>query len=87
MRPEDYTLEYCPFCDNYVAIRSKGVTACPKCGKPLVPCSDCTDGTKQLYECSECPHAHVTCSAEDEFISITNPPMTAEEIVFAEANC
>ena len=83
MKPEDYTIEGCPYCGEYVAIRSKGVTACPECGKSLVSCSLCTDGTKQIYECSECPHAHIMCSSEDEFIPITNPPMTAEEIAFA----
>ena len=80
MKLEDYTLEYCPFCEQEVAIRSKGVTACPECGKPLAPCSACSDN------CVKCPYG-CTCSAEDEFKPITNPPMTAEEIAFAEANC
>ena len=37
MKAEDYTIEYCPFCEQEVAIRSHGVTACPACGKPLAP--------------------------------------------------
>lgn len=39
--PENYTIEYCPWCDTEVVIYSKGVTACPNCGKPLAPCSAC----------------------------------------------
>lgn len=39
---DDYTLEYCPYCDSYEqVIYAKGVTACPNCGKPLAPCSMC----------------------------------------------
>lgn len=87
MKPEDYTFEGCPYCGKEVVIRAHGVTACPECEKPLVPCSLCSDGTKQLYDCSECPHGHVTCSSKDEFILITNPPITADEIAFALANC
>ena len=41
MKAEDYTIEYCPYCDQEVAIRSHGITACPSCGKPLAPCSMC----------------------------------------------
>lgn len=84
MKPEDYTIEYCPYCDEYVAIRSHGVTACPSCGKPLAPCSVCFD---ELGDCDYalCPYG---CKgAGDDVIPITNPPMTAEEIAFAEANC
>ena len=82
MDAENYTIEYCPYCDQEVAIRSKGITACPKCGKPLAPCSVCYDEERH---CSTCPYG---ChgSAEDEFTPITNPPMTEDEIIFAWAN-
>ena len=83
MKAKDYTVEYCPYCDGEVAIRSYGVTACPRCGKPLAPCSVCFDEEKG---CRFCPYG-CKCNAEDEFIPITNPPMTAEEIAFAWANC
>lgn len=84
MKPEDYTIEYCPYCDREVAIRSHGITACPSCGKPLAPCTVCE---VERGECHfPCPYGY-TGGAEDEFKPITNPPMTAEEIAFAEANC
>lgn len=68
-----YTIEYCPFCDNEVVIFSKGVTACPECGKPLAPCSMCEDCN---YE--KCPYGCTGCS-EDEFKEVTNPTITREE--------
>ena len=94
MKPEDYTIEYCPFCDQEVVIRSHGITACPSCGKPLAPCSVCSLAFTGCYaDCNPdentetgCPYG-CTGGAEDEFKPITNPPMTAEEIAFAEANC
>lgn len=83
MKAEDYTIEYCPYCDQEVAIRSHGVTACPSCGKPLVPCSVCT---LKYNDCIDpCPYG-CTGGAEDEVIPITNPPMTNEEIAFAWEN-
>ena len=86
MKPEDYAIEYCPYCEQEVVIHSRGVTACPSCGKPLAPCSVCT---LEQYDCclpNPCPYG-CTGGAADEFLPITNPPMTAEEITFAEANC
>lgn len=41
MKISDYTIEYCPWCDSEQVIYSKGITACPNCGKPLAPCSVC----------------------------------------------
>lgn len=75
-RAEDYTIEYCPWCENEVVIHSKGITACPECGKPLAPCSVCE-------ECiSPCPYG---CSggASDEHKAVTTPPITQAEIEFA----
>ncbi len=92
MKPEDYTIEYCPYCDREVAIRSHGITACPSCGKPLAPCSVCRGEKTGCYaylrgcEQEPCPY-RCTGGAVDEFKSITNRPMTAEEIAFVEARC
>lgn len=83
MKPEDYTIEYCPFCDTDVAIHAHGITACPECGKPLAPCSVCVDERGDCFK--PCPYG-CTGGAEDEFKPITEPPMTAEEIAFAWAN-
>ena len=85
MKPEDYTIEYCPYCESEVAIRSHGITTCPSCGKPLAPCSVCC---AERGDCNYglCPYG-CTGGAEDEFKPITNPPMTEEEIAFAEAHC
>ena len=92
MKAEDYTIEYCPYCEQEVAIRSHGITACPECGKPLVPCSVCCLEYSSCYSdlrgCKlpdPCPY-ECTGSAEDEFKPITNPPMTEEEVAFALAN-
>lgn len=86
MKAEDYTIEYCPFCKQEVAIRSHGVTACPSCSKPLAPCSMCASERNGCTLPASCPYG-CTGGAEDEFKPVTNPPMTAEEIAFAEANC
>lgn len=85
MREKDYTIEYCPYCDQEVAIRSHGVTACPECGKPLAPCSTCYDEQGGCH-IANCPYG-CTGGAEDEFKPVTNSPMTADEIAFAWANC
>ena len=42
MKAGDHTIESCPFCELYAAIRSHGITACPSCSKPLAPYSVCT---------------------------------------------
>ena len=81
MKAEDYTIEYCPWCDQDVAIRAKGVTACPSCGMPLAPCSVC-----ESCNYSTCPYG-CTGGVEDEHKPVTVPPMTEEEIRFAIENC
>lgn len=86
MKRDDYTIEYCPFCDQEVAIRARGVTACPECGKPLAPCSVCNDERGGCSTVKPCPYG-CTGGAKDEFKPITNPPMTAHEIAFAWVNC
>ena len=86
MRAEDYTIEYCPYCEQEVVIHSHGITACPICGKPLAPCSVCDIERGGCTFPSPCPYG-CTGGADDEFMPITNPPMTAEEIAFAQANC
>lgn len=68
----DFTIEYCPFCDSEQVIYSKGVTACPDCGKPLAPCSMCEN-----CDYGTCPYG-CTGGAEDEFKEVTNPPISKE---------
>lgn len=89
MKPEDYTIEFCPHCETEVAIRSHGVTACPVCGKPLAPCSVCHDERGGCHAMEPCPYGCSTggSGAEDENKAITNPPMTPEEMAFAWAVC
>ena len=86
MNPEDYTIEFCPYCEREVAIRSHGVTACPECGRPLAPCSVCHDECGGCKAMEPCPYG-CTGGAEDEFKPITEPPMMDEEIAFAFENC
>ena len=84
MNPEDYSIEQCYYCDSYVAVRSHGVTACPRCGKPVLPCNVCY---KEQGGCEKnCPYG-LRWGEEPSKIPITNPPMTKEEIAFAEENC
>ena len=76
LKAEDYTFEYCPFCENEVVIHATGITACPECGKPLAPCSVCE-------RCSNpCPYG-CTGGEADETKPVTMPPMTQAEIDFA----
>ena len=86
--PNDYTIEYCSCCESEVAIRAKGITACPSCGKPLVPCSVCINehdnGCCGLG--SDCPCGCDGIGDADKLLT-TAPPMTPEEIVFAFAHC
>ena len=74
---DDYTVEYCPFCDSEQVIYAKGITACPNCGKPLAPCSMCDD-----CDYTTCPYG-CTGAPDDEYKEITNPAIPkklAEEI-------
>ena len=88
--PNDCTIEYCPHCDMEVAIRSKGVTACPECGRPLAPCSVCwhENGGCRMSPTNPdaCPYG-CTGGEADERKPITAPPMTPEEIAFAFVHC
>lgn len=67
-----YTLELCPYCDTEVVIYSKGVTACPQCKKPVVPCSVCDTCP------SICPYG-CTGKYSDRFLRITKH-ITQQEI-------
>lgn len=64
MKKSDYTIEYCPWCELEQVIYSKGVTACPDCGKPLMPCSVC-DGC----DIRNCPYGRGD-TADEELIPI-----------------
>lgn len=70
--PDDYTIEYCPFCDSEQVIFAKGITACPECGKPLAPCSMCEE-----CDYSTCPYG-CTGGEKDEHLEVTNPPISKE---------
>lgn len=72
INPDDYTIEYCPWCDSEQVIYAEGVTACPTCGKPLAPCSMC-----EGCDFTTCPYG-CTGGPEDEFKPITNPPISEE---------
>lgn len=76
LNADDYTLEYCPFCDAEQVIHAVGVTACPECGKPLAPCSMCDD-----CHMDSCPYG-CTGGTADEFKEVTTPAITAAEIAF-----
>lgn len=69
---EDYTIEWCPWCENEQVIFSKGITRCPDCGKPLAPCSVCEECVKN------CPYG-CTGGEEDAEKEVTNRDITEEE--------
>ena len=85
MKAKDYTLEYCSWCNNEVAIHAQGITPCPCCGKPLVPCSVCAAENDGCHM-ERCPYGCVG-GAEDESKTATVPAMTEEELDFAYKNC
>lgn len=83
MKLEDYTVEFCPWCEEEVVIHAEGITACPTCGKPLAPCSVCWDANGGCHK--PCPYG-CTGGAEDEYKPVTTPPITQEEIDFVMTN-
>ena len=68
--PDDYTIEYCPYCNSEQVIYAKGITACPECETPLAPCSMCED-----CDYDTCPYG---CSGgeADEHKEVTNQKIT-----------
>lgn len=78
---DDYTLEYCPYCDSEEqVIYAKGITACPNCGKPLAPCSMC-----ESCNYATCPYG-CDGSDKDEEKPIDHH-ITQEEIEWYEKAC
>lgn len=71
---EDYTLEECQFCETDVVIRSTGVSTCPKCGRPILPCTKCSSCT------SPCPYDYTGHFGQRQ--RPTNPLITKEETEF-----
>lgn len=71
----DYVLEYCSNCERESVIFAKGITACPNCGAPLVPCSSC-----DVCDTANCPY---NCFLDEEVVNedltVTNPPISEEE--------
>ena len=48
----DYTVDFCEDCQKLQVVFSVGITACPDCGKPLYPCTGCSErGRCQVYDC------------------------------------
>lgn len=75
MKKLDFTIEWCPECEQESPIHSTGVTPCVHCGNYLLPCSTCPE-----EDCLLCPY-------EREFGVVYHAPLTKEEIDFALANC
>lgn len=69
---DNYTIEYCPWCDMDQVIFSKGVTRCPECGKPLAPCSMCEECVQ------DCPYG-CDGTENDANKEVTNRDITTEE--------
>ena len=74
---EDYTIEMCPWCETEQVIFSHGVTGCPNCGKPLAPCSVCTEENGGC-DYDKCPYG-CDGSENDGKKPITNRAITEEE--------
>lgn len=71
---EDYTLEECPNCESEVVIRATGISRCPHCGKPILPCTTCSSCT------TPCPYGYT--GRFNERLKPTNPPITQKEVDF-----
>ena len=74
LRFEDYTLEECPNCESEVIIRATGISRCPRCGKPILPCTTCSSCT------TPCPYGYT--GRFNERLKPTNPPITQREVDF-----
>lgn len=71
---EDYTLEECPNCESEVVIRATGISRCPRCGKPILPCTKC-------HSCrTPCPYGYT--GRYSDHLRPTNPPISQEEVEF-----
>lgn len=81
LRRNDYTIEFCPYCENEVYIHATGITKCPECGKPLAPCSVCMEEHIGCHE--PCPYG-CQCDNTDEHKKATMPPLNEEEINFCK---
>lgn len=71
---EDYTLEECQFCESEVVIRATGISICPKCKRPILPCTKCSSCT------SPCPYDYTGRFGLRQ--RPTNPLITKEETEF-----
>lgn len=69
---DEFTIDWCQYCHSEQVIYAKGITACPDCGKPLVPCSVCDQ-----CDYDTCPYE---CTGEnsDEDKEVTNPTISSE---------
>ena len=52
MKRTDYTFELCPQCEYEVELKNEfKLQKCPKCRKPIVPCSICPTNYERCNEC------------------------------------
>ena len=59
------TTELCPHCNSEVEIMAKGISECPVCHKPILPCSMCDD-----CDYNHCPYGNKHHDAKIEDINI-----------------
>lgn len=69
---ETYCIEPCPGCGGEQVIYAKGVTACPDCGYPMAPCSECEE-----CDYDTCPYGCDGTDA-DSRKRVTNPPISKD---------
>lgn len=76
------TYEMCPLCDNEVELPWEfRIHTCPKCGKPILPCSICPT---EYSQCSKCPLEQLRNSlGELEYCGKTYP---CREVADREGN-
>lgn len=67
---KDYVIEWCPNCCTEQVIYSTGITICPECGFPLLPCSLCQEET-----CATCPYGGTGGGDEAELKKKAKPPI------------
>lgn len=73
-RAKYYTDEWCPECEREVRIpaRVHPHPKCPKCGKPLLPCSACDDETRR--KCATCTDDGCNFKLHKRFVEARRMP-------------
>lgn len=72
MNKENYTVEWCPYCEQEVVIYAHTITECPECGEKLFPCSVCNtqECSACLYETGEKKVLRITEEEIEEYLSL-----------------